>query len=157
MNKSTIERWNRPNSFSTQTVSLSYFPSFCCTCAWASCWTISPAEKPYLKWLSLSSHWAIAFLSLIHISIGLPVCLEDIGVDHITEEELYQVAEKACIPEESIYACLLYTSALSKLISELWKIGIIKKLLLTIVKHVLSIFYNQPTLCPVGTKLARCV
>ena len=36
--------------------------------------------------------------------IGLPVCLEDIGVDHITEEELYQVAEKACIPEESIYA-----------------------------------------------------
>ena len=21
-----------------------------------SCWTISPAEKPYLKWLSLSSH-----------------------------------------------------------------------------------------------------
>lgn len=38
------------------------------------------------------------------LSIGLPVCLEDIGVDHITEEELYQVAEKACIPEESIYA-----------------------------------------------------
>ena len=50
------------------------------------------------------------------LSIGLPVCLEDIGVDHITEEELYQVAEKACIPEESIDAmpfpitCLLYTS-----------------------------------------------
>lgn len=38
------------------------------------------------------------------LSIGLPVCLEDIGVDYITEEELYQVAEKACIPEESIYA-----------------------------------------------------
>lgn len=38
------------------------------------------------------------------LSIGLPVCLEDIGVVHITEEELYQVAEKACIPEESIYA-----------------------------------------------------
>ena len=38
------------------------------------------------------------------LSIGLPVCLEDIGVEHITEEELYQVAEKACIPEESIYA-----------------------------------------------------
>lgn len=38
------------------------------------------------------------------LSIGLPVCLEDIGVDHITEEELYQVAEKACIQEESIYA-----------------------------------------------------
>lgn len=38
------------------------------------------------------------------LSIGLPVCLEDIGVDHITEEALYQVAEKACIPEESIYA-----------------------------------------------------
>lgn len=38
------------------------------------------------------------------LSIGLPVCLEDIGVDYITEEELYQVVEKACIPEESIYA-----------------------------------------------------
>lgn len=38
------------------------------------------------------------------LSIGLPVCLEDIGVNNITEEELYQVAEKACIPEESIYA-----------------------------------------------------
>lgn len=38
------------------------------------------------------------------LSIGLPVCLEDIGVSHITEEELIQVAEKACIPEESIYA-----------------------------------------------------
>lgn len=38
------------------------------------------------------------------LSIGLPVCLEDIGVEGITEEELYQVAEKACIPEESIYA-----------------------------------------------------
>lgn len=37
-------------------------------------------------------------------SVGLPVCLEDIGVDTITDEELIQVAEKACIPEESIYA-----------------------------------------------------
>ncbi|BCJ94864.1 glycerol dehydrogenase [Anaerocolumna cellulosilytica] len=37
-------------------------------------------------------------------SLGLPICLEDIGVEEITEEELYQVAEKACIPEESIHA-----------------------------------------------------
>jgi glycerol dehydrogenase len=37
-------------------------------------------------------------------SLGLPICLEDIGVNEITEEELYQVAEKACIPEESIHA-----------------------------------------------------
>lgn len=38
------------------------------------------------------------------MSIGLPVCLEDIGVTEISEEELRAVAEKACIPEESIYA-----------------------------------------------------
>ena len=38
------------------------------------------------------------------LEIGLPVCLEDIGVDSITEEEAIAVAEKACIPEESIYA-----------------------------------------------------
>ena len=38
------------------------------------------------------------------LSVGLPVCLEDIGVDAITEDELREVAEKACIPEESIYA-----------------------------------------------------
>ncbi len=36
--------------------------------------------------------------------IGLPVCLEDIGVDSITGEELIQVAEKSCIPEESVYS-----------------------------------------------------
>lgn len=38
------------------------------------------------------------------ISVGLPVCLEDIGVPEITPEELRAVAEKACIPEESIYS-----------------------------------------------------
>ena len=38
------------------------------------------------------------------LSVGLPVCLEDIGVDAITEDELREVAEKACIPKESIYA-----------------------------------------------------
>lgn len=37
-------------------------------------------------------------------AIGLPVCLEDIGVTEITDEELIEVAKKACIPEESIYA-----------------------------------------------------
>ncbi len=36
--------------------------------------------------------------------MGLPVCLSDIGVDTITREELLEVAEKACIPEESIHA-----------------------------------------------------
>ncbi|MGL5642668.1 MAG: glycerol dehydrogenase, partial [Paraclostridium sp.] len=35
------------------------------------------------------------------LEIGLPVCLEDIGVDSISEEEAIAVAEKACIPEES--------------------------------------------------------
>lgn len=38
------------------------------------------------------------------IRIGLPVCLEDIGVDTISEEELYKVAQKSCIPEESIHS-----------------------------------------------------
>lgn len=38
------------------------------------------------------------------LEVGLPVCFEDIGVDSITREELLAVAEKACIPEESIHA-----------------------------------------------------
>ena len=38
------------------------------------------------------------------IKIGLPVCLADIGVASITQEELMEVAEKSCIPEESIYS-----------------------------------------------------
>ena len=38
------------------------------------------------------------------LDVGLPVCLGDIGVDSITDEELMEVAEKACIPEESIHA-----------------------------------------------------
>ncbi|WP_099468727.1 glycerol dehydrogenase [Konateibacter massiliensis] len=38
------------------------------------------------------------------VSIGLPVCLSDIGVDTITKEEVMQVAKKACIPEESIHS-----------------------------------------------------
>ncbi|MGX4599974.1 glycerol dehydrogenase [Faecalimicrobium sp. JNUCC 81] len=38
------------------------------------------------------------------LEIGLPVCLSDIGVDSITDEELMEVSKKACIPEESIYS-----------------------------------------------------
>lgn len=38
------------------------------------------------------------------LDLGLPVCLSDIGVDHISAEELNQVAEKSCIPEESIHS-----------------------------------------------------
>lgn len=37
-------------------------------------------------------------------AVGLPMCLEDIGVSTVSDEELLEVAEKACIPEESIYA-----------------------------------------------------
>ncbi|HHU43931.1 MAG: glycerol dehydrogenase [Bacillota bacterium] len=37
------------------------------------------------------------------LSVGLPVCLEDIGVDSISEEELKEVSEKSCLPEESIH------------------------------------------------------
>lgn len=38
------------------------------------------------------------------LSVGLPVCLADIGVESITFEEALEVAEKACIPEESIHS-----------------------------------------------------
>lgn len=38
------------------------------------------------------------------LSVGLPVCFEDIGVTSYTDDELREVAEKACIPEESIHA-----------------------------------------------------
>ena len=36
--------------------------------------------------------------------VGLPICLREIGVMSVTDEELRQVAAKACIPEESIHA-----------------------------------------------------
>jgi glycerol dehydrogenase len=38
------------------------------------------------------------------LSVGLPICFADIGVDIITDEEIIQVAEKACIPEESVHS-----------------------------------------------------
>ncbi len=38
------------------------------------------------------------------LAVGLPVCLEDIGVTELSGEELMWVAEKACIPEESIHS-----------------------------------------------------
>lgn len=38
------------------------------------------------------------------LKVGLPVCLADIGVDSLSNEELIQVAEKACIEEESIHS-----------------------------------------------------
>ncbi len=38
------------------------------------------------------------------MEIGLPVCLADIGVDTISEEELAAVAEKSCIAEESVHS-----------------------------------------------------
>lgn len=37
-------------------------------------------------------------------SVGLPMCLADIGVTEITAEELKAVAEKTCIPEESVHS-----------------------------------------------------
>lgn len=36
--------------------------------------------------------------------VGLPVCLEDIGVDSISDEELMQVAAKSSIAEESVHS-----------------------------------------------------
>lgn len=38
------------------------------------------------------------------LSIGLPVCLADLGVKEISDAELTEVAEKTCIPEESIHS-----------------------------------------------------
>lgn len=38
------------------------------------------------------------------LEVGLPVCLSDIGVDEISEEELIEVAEKSCIAEESVHS-----------------------------------------------------
>ena len=38
------------------------------------------------------------------LSVGLPVCLEDIGVTELSEEELMAVAQKASIPEESVHS-----------------------------------------------------
>lgn len=39
------------------------------------------------------------------LSIGLPMCLADLGVtSKVTDEQLREVAEKACIPEESIHS-----------------------------------------------------
>ncbi|WP_040948926.1 glycerol dehydrogenase [Gorillibacterium massiliense] len=38
------------------------------------------------------------------LSVGLPVCLADIGVEKISPDELMEVANKACIAEESIHA-----------------------------------------------------
>ena len=38
------------------------------------------------------------------LSVGLPVCLEDIGVTDLSDEDLMEVARKASIPEESIHS-----------------------------------------------------
>lgn len=38
------------------------------------------------------------------LQVGLPVCLADIGVPRISNDQLYEVAKKACIPEESVHA-----------------------------------------------------
>ena len=36
--------------------------------------------------------------------VGLPICLADIGVESITEDELMEVAKKSCMAEESIHS-----------------------------------------------------
>jgi glycerol dehydrogenase len=38
------------------------------------------------------------------MKVGLPVCLADIGIENISEDELKAVAEKSCIAEESIHS-----------------------------------------------------
>ena len=38
------------------------------------------------------------------LSLGLPVCLADIGVESLSDEDLMEVARKAAIPEESIHS-----------------------------------------------------
>ncbi|API88363.1 hypothetical protein JZB01_002760 [Listeria monocytogenes] len=41
------------------------------------------------------------------LSVGLPVFLEDLDVEEVSYEEIVKVAQKACIPEESIYVFFL--------------------------------------------------
>lgn len=38
------------------------------------------------------------------VKVGLPVCLSDIGVESMTQEELMEVAKKSCLKEESIHS-----------------------------------------------------
>lgn len=38
------------------------------------------------------------------VAVGLPICLEDLGVKSISEAQLAEVAKKACIPEESVHS-----------------------------------------------------
>lgn len=38
------------------------------------------------------------------ISVGLPVCFKDLGVANVTEEQYAEIAQKTCIPEESVHA-----------------------------------------------------
>lgn len=38
------------------------------------------------------------------LSVGLPVCLADIGVKEVNEDQILEVAKKACIKEESIHS-----------------------------------------------------
>lgn len=38
------------------------------------------------------------------LSVGLPVSLADLDVEEVNYEEIFEVAQKACIPEESIHA-----------------------------------------------------
>ncbi|NCC76869.1 MAG: glycerol dehydrogenase [Clostridia bacterium] len=45
------------------------------------------------------------------LSVGLPVCLADIGVSELSEEELMAVARKASIPEESVHSMPFPVSA----------------------------------------------
>lgn len=47
------------------------------------------------------------------LSVGLPVCLKDIGVDAVSDGELLEVAKKACIPEESVHSMPFPVSAQS--------------------------------------------
>ena len=39
-----------------------------------------------------------------NLDLGLPVCLEDIGVTELSDKDLMKVAQKTCIPEESVYS-----------------------------------------------------
>jgi glycerol dehydrogenase len=45
------------------------------------------------------------------VSVGLPVCLADIGVEAATDEDIMAVAQKACIEEESVYSMPFPVSA----------------------------------------------
>jgi glycerol dehydrogenase len=53
------------------------------------------------------------------LSVGLPVCLEDLGIENATEEEIFEVAKAACAEGETIHSTWFEISA-EKVAGAIW-------------------------------------